>query len=44
LRHASGAYDALYVALAERLEVPLLACYGKLVNSNGHHARIELYP
>jgi predicted nucleic acid-binding protein len=44
LRHAIGAYDALYVALAEQLKLPLVTCDGKLANSNGHHARIELYP
>lgn len=36
--------DALYVALAEQLEAPLITCDKRLANSNGHKARIELYP
>jgi hypothetical protein len=30
--------------LAERLGVPLVTCDAKLARSNGHHAKIELYP
>jgi predicted nucleic acid-binding protein len=44
LRHAITAYDGAYVALAERLGVPLVTCDAKLARSNGHHAKIELYP
>lgn len=44
LRHAISAYDALYVALAETLGVPLVTCDAKLAGSNGHRAEIELYP
>jgi len=44
LRHAITAYDALYVALAERLNIPLVTCDAKLARSNGHNAKIELYP
>ena len=44
LRHCVSAYDATYIALAERLEVPLLTCDAKLAGSHGHAARIELYP
>lgn len=43
-RHAITAYDALYVALAERLDIPLVTCDAKLARSNGHNAKIELYP
>lgn len=44
LRDAITACDALYVALAEQLNVPLVTCDAKLARSNGHQARIELYP
>ncbi|HEX3779323.1 MAG TPA: type II toxin-antitoxin system VapC family toxin [Pseudonocardiaceae bacterium] len=43
LRHAITGSDALYVALAEQLDAPLITCDGRLANSNGHNARIELY-
>lgn len=44
LRHCLSAYEATYVALAEHLEVPLVTCDAKLAGSNGHNAKIELYP
>jgi predicted nucleic acid-binding protein len=44
LRHAISAYDALYVALAELLDVPLITCDAKLGGANGHQARVEVYP
>ena len=44
LRHSITPYDAAYVALAERLRVPPVTCDAKLAGSNGHNARIELYP
>lgn len=44
MRHSVGGADALYVALAEQLEAPLITCDKRLANSNGHKARIELYP
>ncbi|HEY0141017.1 MAG TPA: type II toxin-antitoxin system VapC family toxin [Thermoanaerobaculia bacterium] len=41
LRHNITAYDAAYVALAERLNVPLITRDGRLARSSGHSARIE---
>ena len=42
LRANLTAYDAAYVALAERLRCVLLTRDGKLARSSGHRARIEL--
>jgi predicted nucleic acid-binding protein len=42
LRHNLTAYDAVYVALAEALEAPLLTRDRRLANAAGHQARIEL--
>lgn len=36
------AYDAAYVALAEALDAPLVACDARLARAPGHRARIEL--
>jgi predicted nucleic acid-binding protein len=36
------AYDAVYVALAEALDAPLLTRDQRLSNAPGHRARIEL--
>lgn len=44
LRHNLTAYDAMYVALAEALDVPLLTDDAKLAGASGHHATIESYP
>ena len=44
LRHSFTAYDALYVALAETLEVPLVTADAKLTRGSGHQAEIDLYP
>ncbi len=44
LRGAITAYDASYVALAERFDVPLLTCDATLGGSNGHRAEIVVYP
>ena len=41
LRKNITAYDASYVALAERLQAPLLTRDRALANSSGHTARIE---
>ena len=42
LRHNVTAYDAVYVALAETLEVTLLTCDARLASSAGHDAMIEI--
>jgi predicted nucleic acid-binding protein len=42
LRKNLTAYDAVYVALAEALDAPLLTRDKRLATSPGHHARIEL--
>lgn len=39
LRANTTAYDALYLALAEALDAPLLTTDRKLARSPGHHAR-----
>jgi predicted nucleic acid-binding protein len=42
LRNNLTAYDAVYVALAEALDAPLLTCDRRLAAAAGHHARVEL--
>jgi predicted nucleic acid-binding protein len=42
LRHVLTAYDAVYVALAEVLDAPLLTCDARLSRAPGIHARVEL--
>jgi predicted nucleic acid-binding protein len=42
LRNNLTAYDAVYVALAEALNAPLLTRDQRLANTAGHHAQIEL--
>jgi predicted nucleic acid-binding protein len=42
LRHNLTAYDAVYVALAETLNVTLVTCDERLVVSVGHRATIAL--
>ena len=41
LRHSVGAYDALYVALAEALDAPLLTADSRLATAHGHHADVQ---
>ena len=42
MRDNISAYDAMYVALAEAIDAPLLTCDGPLANTRGHRAKIEL--
>ena len=42
LRANITAYDAAYVALAERLSAPVLTCDGKLAAASGPRCRFEL--
>jgi predicted nucleic acid-binding protein len=41
LRENVTAYDAMYVALAEALDAPIVTCDMRLANAPGHRARIE---
>lgn len=42
LRANLSAYDAVYVALAEALDAPLLTRDQRLANAPGHRARVQL--
>ncbi len=42
LRDNISAYDAVYVALAEAMDAPVVTCDGPLAKTPGHHARIEV--
>lgn len=42
LRDALRAWDALYVALAESLEAPLLTLDRRLARATGHRCRVEV--
>ena len=44
LSHNFTVYDAMYVALAERLALPLLTDDAKFAGTPGHHAEIQYYP
>jgi predicted nucleic acid-binding protein len=43
LRATLTAYDAVYVALAELLDAPLLTCDGKIASAPGHSASVEVF-
>jgi predicted nucleic acid-binding protein len=42
LRDNITAYDAMYVALAEAIEAPIITCDRPLAKAPGHRARIEV--
>ena len=42
LRATLTAYDAVYVALAELVNAPLLTCDGKIASASGHSANVEV--
>ncbi len=42
LRSTHSVADGVYVALAEGLAAPLITCDGRLAQSHGHGAEIEL--
>ena len=42
LRENVTAYDAMYVALAEALDAPIVTCDTPLAKTPGHRARIEV--
>jgi len=43
LRHSLTPYDAVYVALAETLQVPLVTCDGRIADAPGHRAVVEVF-
>lgn len=43
LRHHLTTYDAVFVALAEALQAPLITCDRRLARAGGHHARVEVF-
>jgi predicted nucleic acid-binding protein len=42
LRQNVTAYDAMYVALAEALDAPIVTCDAPLAKAPGHRAHIEV--
>jgi predicted nucleic acid-binding protein len=43
LRENVTTYDAMYVALAEALDAPMVTCDKALAQAPGHHARMEVF-
>lgn len=42
LRNNITAYDAMYIALAEAIEAPIVTCDNPLAQASGHRASIEV--
>jgi hypothetical protein len=42
LRKNLTAYDAVYVALAEALDMPLVTCDANIARAPGHRARVDV--
>ena len=42
LRENVTAYDAMYIALGEALDAPIVTCDAPLAKAPGHRARIEV--
>ena len=42
LRQNLTAYDAVYVALAEVVNAPLITCDARIASAPGHHAFVEV--
>lgn len=42
MRATVSAYDAMYVALGEALDAPVLTCDGRLARAHGHQAEVEV--
>ena len=42
MRDNISAYDAMYVALAEAIDAPIVTCDRPLANASGHRATIEV--
>jgi len=43
LRHSVSTYDAMYIALAELLDLPLVTCDAALAQAHGIRATVEVY-
>jgi len=42
LRDSASVYDAVYLALAEALDAPLVTCDARISRAHGHRARVEV--